>query len=283
MGYTASLFAGKSEYTHRWPWAVGMRNARVRLQAIADCFDNKQRQRGYKRYQVMPWAERAWPGEKMTVKKKIIVVDDHRILRECLAESIATADEFEVVGEADDGRTAISLVGKLRPDMVLLDISMPGFSGLETLRELNRRYPETKVLILTIHKTEEYFLEALEAGASGYVLKDSSRDELVQAMRYVLSGRKFLSPEIQEKVVAAYLGGDDKAGKPRDSWDSLTHRERQILKLVAEGRTNSETAGYLNISIKTVAKHRANLMKKLDLHNASSLTAFAVTKGLLER
>ena len=159
---------------------------------------------------------------------------------------------------------------------------MPGFSGLETLRELSRRYPETKVLVLTIHKTEEYFLEALEAGAAGYVLKDSSRDELILAMRYVMSGKKYLSPEIQAKMVAAYLGGE-KDSKPRESWETLTHRERQILKLVAEGRTNNEMAGYLNISTKTVAKHRDNLMRKLDLHNASSLTAFAVTRGLLDR
>jgi len=210
------------------------------------------------------------------------VVDDHRILRECLAESISAAPEFEVVGEAEDGRMAIALIGKLRPDLVLLDISMPGFSGIQTLRELNRRYPETRVLMLTIHMAEEYFLEALEAGANGYVLKESSRDELILAMRYVMSGKKYLSPEIQAKMVAAYLS-DDKVSKPKDGWSTLTHRERQILKLIAEGRTNNQTAGYLNISVKTVAKHRANLMKKLDLHNASSLTAFAVTRGLLDR
>jgi DNA-binding NarL/FixJ family response regulator len=218
----------------------------------------------------------------MTVRNTIVVVDDHRILRECLGESISAATDFKVVGEAEDGRSAIRLVGKLHPDLVLLDLSMPGFSGLETLRELNRRYPETKVLILTIHKTEEYFLEALEAGASGYVLKDSSRDELQLAMRYVLMGKKYLSPEIQAKMVSAYLG-EEKSSKPRECWGTLTHRERQILKLVAEGRTNNDMSGYLNISIKTVAKHRANLMKKLDLHNASSLTAFAVTRGLLDR
>jgi len=215
-------------------------------------------------------------------KHTIVVVDDHRILRECLGESISAAPEFEVVGEAEDGRMAIALVGKLRPDLVLLDISMPGFSGIQTLRELHRRYPETRVLILTIHMAEEYFLEALEAGANGYVLKESSRDELILAMRYVMSGKKYLSPEIQAKMVAAYLS-DDKVSKPKDGWSTLTHRERQILKLIAEGRTNNQTAGYLNISVKTVAKHRANLMKKLDLHNASSLTAFAVTRGLLDR
>jgi len=215
-------------------------------------------------------------------KHTIVVVDDHRILRECLAESISAAPEFEVVGEAEDGRMAIALIGKLRPDLVLLDISMPGFSGIQTLRELNRRYPETRVLMLTIHMAEEYFLEALEAGANGYVLKESSRDELILAMRYVMSGKKYLSPEIQAKMVAAYLS-DDKVSKPKDGWSTLTHRERQILKLIAEGRTNNQTAGYLNISVKTVAKHRANLMKKLDLHNASSLTAFAVTRGLLDR
>lgn len=218
----------------------------------------------------------------MTIKYTIVLVDDHRILRECLGESISAAPELEVVGEAEDGRQAIALVGKLHPDLVLLDVSMPGFSGLQTLRELNRRYPETKVLILTIHKSEEYFLEALEAGASGYVLKDSSREELILAIRYVMSGNKYLSPEIQARMVAAYLG-DHNVSKPRQSWDTLTDRERQILKLIAEGRTNNEAANYLNISVKTVAKHRANLMKKLDLHNASSLTAFAVTRGLLDR
>lgn len=221
-------------------------------------------------------------GKSMTAKTTIVVVDDHRILRECLGESISTESEFEVIGEAEDGRSAITLIGKLRPDLALLDLSMPGFSGLETLRELNRRYPETKVLILTIHKAEEYFLEALEAGANGYVLKDSSRNELIRAMRYVMSGKKYLSPEIQSKMVAAYLGGG-KGEKPKESWEMLTHRERQVLKLIAEGSTSNDMANYLSISVKTVAKHRANLMKKLDLHNASSLTAFAVTRGLLDR
>lgn len=217
----------------------------------------------------------------MVKKHTILVVEDHRIVREGVRSLIQGEDDLEVIGEAGDGRTALTMVGKLKPDVVLLDISMPGLSGLETLREISRRYPETKALMLTMHKADEYFLEALEAGASGYVLKDSSRDELLAAVRYVMSGKTYLSPEIQEKVVSAYLSGG-KELKPAGRWETLTHRERQILKLIAEGHTNNEMADYLSISAKTVAKHRANLMRKLDLHNASALTAFAVTRGLLD-
>ena len=215
-------------------------------------------------------------------KYGIVLVEDHRILRDGVRALISEDDSFEVLGEADDGRAAVSLVGKLKPDLVLLDLSLPGFSGLETLREIHSRYPETKVLILTMHKGEEYYLEALEAGASGYILKDSSRIELLAAIRYVMSGKTYLSPEIQEGVVSVYLTGG-KAAKSGGRWETLTHRERQILKLIAEGSTNKDMAGYLKLSVKTVAKHRANLMRKLDMHNASSLTAYAVTRGLLER
>lgn len=218
----------------------------------------------------------------MVTQHRVVVVEDHRILREGVRALLAMGTEFEVVGEAADGRAALSLIGKLQPALVLLDLSLPGFSGLEALREMNKRYPEARVLVLTVHKNEEYVLEALEAGARGYVLKDATREELISAMRYVMSGKTYLSPDIQEKVVSAYLSGG-RDSKPVGRWDTLTHRERQILKLIAEGSTNKEIADYLSISAKTVAKHRANLMKKLDLHNASALTAFAVTQGLLDR
>jgi DNA-binding NarL/FixJ family response regulator len=148
------------------------------------------------------------------------------------------------------------------------------------IQEIKKKCPDTKILVLTVHKTEEYILATLKAGADGYVLKDATHSELMLAMDCVFSGRCYLSPGISEKVIEGYLEGR-RSVKPVSSWDSLTQREREILKMIAEGYKNKDIAEYLCISAKTVEKHRANLMKKLDLHSASSLTAFAMEKGLI--
>jgi DNA-binding NarL/FixJ family response regulator len=161
-----------------------------------------------------------------------------------------------------------------------MDLSMPRMNGLDALKEIKKQNPEAKIIVLTVHNTEEYVLTTLQAGADGYVLKDATHSELVMAIKNVLVGKRYLSPGISEKVIDGYLEGR-KEIKTSTPWDTLTQREREILKLIAEGYKNKEIADYLFISLKTVEKHRANLMRKLDLHNAAALTAYAVEKGLV--
>jgi two-component system, NarL family, response regulator NreC len=221
-------------------------------------------------------------SDNMGQKVRIVIAEDHTILREGLKALISTNPNFEVVGEAEDGREAIRCVEKLKPDLILSDLSMPRMNGMEAIREIKKRSPDTKVMVLTVHRTEEYILAALKAGAEGYVLKDSTHSELMLAVKNILSGKRYISPGISEKVIEGYLEGK-KALKTRTSWETLTQREREILKLIAEGYRNKEIADYLCISVKTVEKHRANLMDKLDLHSVSALTAFAMEKGLVLR
>jgi two-component system response regulator NreC len=218
----------------------------------------------------------------MKRKQTIIIADDHTLFREGLRALLSGRDDLEIKGEAEDGQEAIRSVEKHKPDLLLMDLSMPRMGGLEAIRELKARHPRTKILVLTIHGTEEFVLEALEAGASGYVLKDATHDELVLAIKSVLQEKRYLSPDISAKVIEGYIDGR-KTVKSRSVWDSLTLRERQILKLIAEGRKNKEIADILFISVKTVAKHRANIMGKLDLHNVSALTAYAMERGLIAK
>ena len=160
-----------------------------------------------------------------------------------------------------------------------MDISMPGMGGIETIASVKRRFPEIRVIVLTVHKTDEYIHAALRAGANGYVLKDATHEELRLAIRTVLAGKTFLSPEVSGSVITRYLGSEKTLVTLRP-WDTLTQREREVLKLVAEGHPNRHIAEYLSLSVKTVEKHRSNLMKKLDLHNVAMLTAFAIDHGL---
>jgi two-component system response regulator NreC len=213
-------------------------------------------------------------------KQRIFIVEDHTLLRAGLRALLSQDPDLEIVGEADNGRDAIRAISLLSPNLVLMDISMSGMNGIEAMIDVKRRNPETRVLVLTIHKTEEYIHASLRAGADGYMLKDASHDELRVAIRSVLNGKTYLSPDISGKVINAYLG-TGKDASPASSWDTLTHREREVLKLVAEGHPNKFIANYLCLSIKTVEKHRSNLMKKLDLHNASTITAYAIEKGLI--
>jgi DNA-binding NarL/FixJ family response regulator len=187
---------------------------------------------------------------------------------------------LRIVGEAGDGLEAIRSVRDHNPDMVLLDLSMPRMTGLDAIKEIKRVNSQTKIIVLTVHSTEEHILATLQAGADGYVLKDVHSEELMTAIRHVLDGRRYLSPSISGTVIDGLLQGK-KASAIRSSWDTLTQREREILKLVAEGHKNKEIADLLCISLKTVEKHRANLMEKLDLHNVASLTALAAEKGLI--
>jgi two-component system response regulator NreC len=213
---------------------------------------------------------------------RILIAEDHTILREGLRALLSSEPRFDVVGEAEDGRNAVRCVETLGPDLVLMDLSMPRMSGLDAIREIKKTSPDTKIIALTVHKTEEYILTTLQAGADGYVLKDATHSELMMAIEQVLMGKRYLSPGISEKVIEGYLEGK-KTLKTTSAWDSLTQREREVLKLIAEGYKNKDVADDLYISLKTVEKHRANLMKKLDLHNAAELTALAMEKGLVSK
>ncbi len=215
----------------------------------------------------------------MGEKKRIVIAEDHTILREGLRMLLSSNPDLIVTGEAEDGLAAVRSAETLKPDLMLMDLSMPRMNGMGAIQEIKRSCPETKILVLTVHKTEEYILAALKAGADGYVLKDATHNELMLAIECVLSGKAYLSPGISEKVIEGYLEGR-KTLKPATAWDTLTQREREILKMVAEGYKNKDIADCLCISAKTVEKHRANLMRKLDLHSVSALTAFAVEKGL---
>jgi DNA-binding NarL/FixJ family response regulator len=195
---------------------------------------------------------------------------------------LSSQENLEVVGEAEDGREAIRQVEKLTPDLILMDLSMPKMNGIEAIREIRRRVPETRILALTVHKAEEFILEVLQSGADGYIPKDASSNELMMAIKSILMGKRYLSPSVSNVVIEGYLESR-RTSESITPWGKLTKREREILKLIAEGYKNKDIADYLCISVKTVEKHRANLMKKLDLHSAAALTAYAMERGLVTR
>jgi DNA-binding NarL/FixJ family response regulator len=215
----------------------------------------------------------------MAGPKRIMLIEDHTLLRAGLCALLTQEEDFEVAGEFDNARDAIRSIASLSPDLVMMDLSMPGMNGIEAINEIKQRFPSLRILVLTLHRAEEYIHESLRAGADGYILKDASHDELRIAIRSVLNGKTYLSPDVSAKVVTGYLGKNkESASTP---WSTLTHREREVLKLVAEGHPNRYVAEFLSLSIKTVEKHRSNLMRKLNLHNASMLTAYAIEKGLV--
>ncbi len=225
----------------------------------------------------------AGPGvQTMGKPVRIVLAEDHTILREGLKALLSAEPSMEVVCEADNGREALRCVGRYAPDLILIDLAMPKMNGLEAIREIRKRHEKTRIVVLTVHRTEEYVHAALEAGADGYVLKDSTHAELLMAIRRVLSGGRYLGPGASDMVIEGYLEGQ-KSLRKRSVLDGLTQRERETLKLIAEGYRNREIADFLCISVKTVEKHRASLMKKLDLHNSAALTAFALEKGLVSR
>ena len=211
---------------------------------------------------------------------RLVIAEDHRILREGLRALLSSHAEYLIAGEAENGLEAIKTAARLLPDLMLIDLSMPKMDGLDAIAEIKSICPDTKILVLTVHKAEEYVFEALKSGADGYLLKDATHAELQIALENVLAGRPYISPGISETLVNGYLKGK-KPAPAQSAFDRLTRRERQILKLVAEGHKNKDIADYLCISIKTAEKHRANMMKKLNLHNASAITAFAMAKGLI--
>lgn len=211
----------------------------------------------------------------------ILIADDHSILRAGLRSILNSKSEFDVIAEADNGIDTIKAALAIKPDLLLTDLSMPKKNGTEAISEIKKRLPETKCLVLTMHTSEEYLRMALNAGADGYILKDDSHEELLTAIKTVLNGKIYLSPSICSNVVHGYLNSNDIV-KTVTSFDALTPREREVIKLIAEGHRSKDIAKDLSISIKTVEKHRSNLMKKLNLHNVSSLTNYAIKNGLVD-
>lgn len=213
-------------------------------------------------------------------KQRILLAEDHSILREGIKSLLASVPELEVVGEAEDGLQAVDQAKQLQPDMILMDLSMPLINGTEAITKILRRNPDIRVIVMTVHKSDEHVRAALDAGAGGYVLKDDKYEDLIAAIRSVAAGGTYLSPKICGRVVGGYLG----QAAPQDvgmSPGNLTGREREVVKLVAEGYKNREIAEHLCISIKTVEKHRGNVMKKLDLHSAAGVTVYAMENGLV--
>ena len=218
----------------------------------------------------------------MEDKKTVFIAEDHQLFRDGLKAMLAAKEGLEVIGEARDGLEAINSIKKKQPDLLLLDLSMPRLSGISVIKELRRHFSDMRILVLTIHESDQYVIETFEAGANGYCIKDASREELLLAITSILNGKTYISPGIADNVMEGYLEGHKKI-KSKSSWETLTHREREVLKLLAEGYTNKQIGDLLNISVKTVEKHRANIMQKLNLHNAAALTAFAIDQGLVQQ
>ncbi|HDR16100.1 MAG TPA: response regulator transcription factor [Desulfobacteraceae bacterium] len=212
---------------------------------------------------------------------RVLVADDHTIVRKGLCSLLEMEEGIVVVGEAEDGREALSKIDECRPDVVLLDITMPGLNGIETTRRINRQYPEVKVVILTMHLNEEYIFEALRAGASGYLLKRTAPTDLISAIRAAHRGESFLSPSVSRKVIEQYVQQGGSRTDLHDPFDTLTTREREVLQLIAEGRSPSAISDVLFVSVKTVESHRSNLLRKLQVKSTAELTQYAVRKGLV--
>lgn len=213
---------------------------------------------------------------------RLVIAEDHAVLRDGLRSMLNTMESIEVVAEACNGLEAIRCVETLTPDLLLLDISMPLLSGLSVVSDVKSRYPEVKIILLTVHESEEYLRETMNKGVEGFCLKKADFSELAEAIKTVLQGATYISPLLQLETGAAMnRSSTDSDNVPATSWQLLTQREKDVLKLVGEGYRNKEIGALLYISPKTVEKHRSNLMKKLDLHNASALTAYAIKQGLV--
>jgi DNA-binding NarL/FixJ family response regulator len=211
-------------------------------------------------------------------RARILLVDDHAILRDGVSALIALESDLEVVGQAGSVPEAVQLARSLQPDLIITDLSLPGAAGVQGIVELRESCPKALLLVLTVHNTEEYIRAGLSAGAAGYVLKDASRGELMYGIRAVLAGQRHLCPRSSARVVRSYLG--EQPAVPQVV-TGVTGREREILAMIANGKSNKLIAQSLKRSVKTVEKHRANLMRKLNLHNVAAVTRFAMQSGLL--
>jgi len=212
-------------------------------------------------------------------KIKVLVVDDHTIVRDGICALLALAGDMEVVGEAANGSEALKMVKELRPDVVLMDIAMPIMDGLEATRRIHREFPRIAILVLTQYDDKEYVFPVIEAGASGFISKVAASSELANGIRAVYQGDSYLSPQVAKLLIQNYQQGGGRASL--DPYERLTERERDVLKLLAEGHTAQEIADMLVITIKTVEGHKTNLMAKLDLHNRVELVKYALRKGII--
>ena len=216
----------------------------------------------------------------MSSEIRILLAEDHTIVRQGLRRILEENPQMQVIGEASDGRQAVQLALELKPDAVVMDLRMPHLNGMEAIRQITKRLPSIKILVLSMHSDESYVVQALEAGATGYLLKDSADSDLVQAVLAVTKGKSFFSPLISRILLDEYVRQLQEK-KITDRYDLLTEREREILQLIAEGKTSREIGDLLNVSASTVDTHRAHIMEKLDLHNPYEVVLYAVRKGLI--
>ena len=212
---------------------------------------------------------------------KLLLADDHAVVRSGLRMLLEAQPDMEIVGEAESGREALQLVRQLRPDVVLMDVQMPDMNGIEATEAIKARHPETVILALTMYEEDQYFFEMLKAGASGYIPKRAAPDDLVSAIRAVSQGEVFLYPSLASRLVQDYLERVESGDQPL-IYDELTPRAREVLIEIAEGLTNPEIAEKLVISVKTVDRHRENIMQKLNLHSRIDLVKYAIKKGLID-
>ncbi|MCC6393203.1 MAG: response regulator transcription factor [Bryobacterales bacterium] len=211
---------------------------------------------------------------------RILVADDHTVMRTGLCLLLERQSGFEIIGQADDGRKTVDLADQLKPDVVVMDIAMPHLNGIEATRQIVSRYPQTSVVILSMHSDESYVLRALKAGARAYLLKDSAETDLIQAIHAVVAGKSFFSPGISRMLLEDYIRQVQQKGV-EDSYELLTTREREILQLLAEGQSNKEVSSMLNLSLYTVETHRTHILQKLNLHSVPELILYAVRKGII--
>jgi DNA-binding NarL/FixJ family response regulator len=219
----------------------------------------------------------------MRIKNRVMIAEDHDLLRKGLCSMLAAREEYLVVGEAKDGREACQRAIALNPDLILMDLSMRGMDGIDASAAIKQRSPGIRIIALTVYEREEYVREALRAGVDGYVLKDVSFEELLLAMRSVTLGEKHFSAVVYGHMVDSFVGSRGEAPLPKNPRDTLTSRERSVLKLIAEGRTNRQVGQYLNLSPKTIEKYRASLMHKLDIVNLAELVLVALDMGLIDQ
>ena len=213
-------------------------------------------------------------------KIKVLLADDHTIVRKGIRSLLDDEPNIEVVGEAEDGHETLEKVDSRNPDIVLMDSTMPVLNGLEATRQIKKRFPSVKVLVLTMHTNEAYIFQFLQAGASGYLVKQTAPQELLMAIQAVHRGESFLSPVISQTVIKEYIRHVKETGV-EDNYEKLTDREREILQLITEGFSNREIADKLVISLKTVNVHRTNLMNKLNIHSVTELTKYAIRRGII--
>jgi len=212
---------------------------------------------------------------------RLLLVDDHAILRLGIRAVLELEADFDVVGEAGDAEEALQQLAQHEVDVVLLDLALPGRTGMDLLPDLRQRFPRARTLVLTAHADEEYVRASISAGANGYMLKNADRDELLQGIRAVHRGERFLCAEVSAQIVRGYLNGQEEKRPPTPRVELITRRERDVLTRVASGKQNKTIAHELGLSVKTVRKHRQNLMRKLSLHNSAAITAFAIGNGFI--